>query len=219
MLNILVVEDNHSILELIELNLARRGYNCDTASDGQQAANLIETNHYDLILLDIMLPEIDGYELLAYIEPLHIPVIFITAKGSLRDRVRGLHLGADDYIVKPFEMEELVARVEAVLRRAGKGNTLLTLEDVEIDLIARTVKKQGKMINLTMKEFDLLVTLAQNKNIVLYRPYLFEKIWGEDWEDDTRTIDLHVQRLRKKMDWSDKIKTIYRLGYKLEVES
>ena len=217
MLKILIVEDNISISDLININLSRMGYKCYVALDGKKAADLIEENVYDLILLDIMLPEIDGYELMEYIEPLGIPVIFITAKGSLKDKIKGLNMGADDYIVKPFEIEELIARVESVLRRVGKGKTLLTVENVHIDIISRTVKKDGQEINLTVKEFDLLVTLVQNKNIVLYPERLFEKIWGEDWDGNTRTIDLHIQRLRKKMDWADKIKTVYKLGYKLEV--
>lgn len=217
MLKILIVEDNISISDLININLSRMGYKCYVAADGKRAADLIEKNVYDLILLDIMLPEIDGYELMEYIEPLAIPVIFITAKGSLKDKIKGLRMGADDYIVKPFEIEELIARVESVLRRAGKGKTLLMVENVQIDMISRTVKKDGQEINLTIKEFELLVTLVQNKNIVLYRDRLFEKIWGEDWDGDTRTIDLHIQRLRKKMAWADKIKTVYKLGYKLEI--
>lgn len=217
MLKILIVEDNISISELININLSRTGYECHVATDGKVAADLIESNVYDLILLDIMLPEIDGYELMEYIEPLGIPVIFITAKGSLKDKIKGLHMGADDYIVKPFEIEELIARMESVFRRVGKGKTVLTVENVQIDIISRTVKKGGEEISLTIKEFDLLVTLVQNKNIVLYRERLFEKIWGEDWEGNTRTIDLHIQRLRKKMDWANKIKTVFKLGYKLEV--
>ena len=196
MIKILIVEDHISISDLIEINLSRLDYDCSIASDGKKAADFLEKNEYELILLDIMLPEINGYELMEYIEPMGIPVIFITAKGSLKDKVKGLHMGADDYIVKPFEIEELIARVEAVLRRAGKGNTLLQIDNLEIDTITRTVKKDSNSINLTSKEFDLLITLVQNKNIVLYRDRLYEKIWGGDWDGDTRTIDLHIQRLR-----------------------
>lgn len=217
MIKILIVEDHISISDLIKINLSRMSYDCTVAFDGKQAADLLEANQYDLILLDIMLPEIDGYELMEYIEPMDIPVILITAKGSLKDKVKGLHMGADDYIVKPFEIEELIARVEAVLRRVGKGNTLLEIDGFEIDTITRIVKKGSEHIELTAKEFDLLATLVQNKNIVLYRDRLYEKIWGGDWDGDTRTIDLHIQRLRKKLGWSDKIKTVYKLGYRLEV--
>lgn len=219
MIKILIVEDQIAIRELITINLRSMGYNCSAAHNGRMAADLIEKNSYDLILLDIMLPGIDGYELIKYIEPTATPVIFITAKGSLKDRVKGLHLGADDYIVKPFEIEELIARVESVLRRVGKGKTLLEIDDVKIDIIRRTVKKAEEPVPLTAKEFDLLVMLVQNKNIVLYREKLYEKIWNEEWQGNTRTIDLHIQRLRKKLDWADKIQTVYKLGYRLEVES
>jgi DNA-binding response OmpR family regulator len=219
MIKILIVEDQIAIRELITINLRSMGYNCSAAHNGRMAADLIEKNSYDLILLDIMLPGIDGYELIKYIEPTATPVIFITAKGSLKDRVKGLHLGADDYIVKPFEIEELIARVESVLRRVGKGKTLLEIDHVKIDIIQRTVKKAEQPVLLTAKEFDLLVMLVQNKNIVLYRERLYEKIWNEEWKGNTRTIDLHIQRLRKKLDWADKIQTVYKLGYRLEVES
>jgi len=218
MIKILIVEDQASIRELIAMNLNRMGYDCAVAHNGKIAADLIEKNTYDLILLDIMLPEIDGYELIKYIEPTATPVIFITAKGSLKDRVKGLHMGADDYIVKPFETEELIARVESVLRRVGKGKTLLEINNVKIDIIQRTVKKDEQRVLLTAKEFDLLVMLVQNKNIVLYRERLYEKVWHEEWQGNTRTIDLHIQRLRKKLDWADKIQTVYKLGYRLEVE-
>ncbi len=217
MIKVLIIEDHIAVSDLIKINLSRLGYECITADNGKIAADLLEDNIYDLILLDIMLPEIDGYELMEYIAPMDIPVIFITAKGNLKDKVKGLHLGADDYIVKPFEIEELIARVESVLRRVGKGKTRFQIDDVEIDTITRTVKKDGKNITLTVKEFDLLIVLIQNKNIVLYRERLYEKVWREDWNGDTRTIDLHIQRLRKKLDWSDKIKTVFKLGYRLEV--
>lgn len=219
MIRILIVEDQAAIRELIAISLSRMGHDCAVAPNGEIAADLIEKNTYDLILLDIMLPEIDGYELIKYIEPTATPVIFITAKGSLKDRVKGLHMGADDYIVKPFETEELIARVESVLRRAGKGKTLLEIDHVKIDIIQRTVKKHEHPVLLTAKEFDLLVMLAQNKNRVLYRERLYEKVWNEEWQGNTRTIDLHIQRLRKKLDWADKIQTVYKLGYRLEVES
>lgn len=218
MIKILIVEDQLTIRELIAINLSRIGYDCAIAHNGKIAADLIEKNTYDLILLDIMLPEIDGYELIKYIEPTATPVIFITAKGSLKDRVKGLHMGADDYIVKPFEIEELIARVESVLRRVGKGKTLLEIDDVKIDIIQRIVKKDEQPVLLTVKEFDLLVMLVQSKNIVLYRERLYEKVWNEEWQGNTRTIDLHIQRLRKKLDWADKIQTVYKLGYRLEVE-
>ena len=167
MLRVLIVEDERAISNLMYVNLKAQGYNCTCAFDGKQAADLIEGNSYDLVLLDIMLPEIDGYELLEYIRPLGTPVIFITAKGTLGDRIKGLRLGADDYIVKPFQIGELLARVEALLRRAKKNAIEYSLFDVEINVNSRTVKKDGKIIDLTVKEFDLLIELIRNKNVAL----------------------------------------------------
>lgn len=215
-MNILIVEDDEAIANLISMNLMMEGYNCVIAYDGKEGADLLEKERYDLVLLDIMLPEINGYELLEYIKPTEIPVIFITAKGSVNDRIKGLRLGADDYISKPFQIGELTARVEAVLRRYGKMNKNLILDDVEIEVTSRTVKKAGSIVELTPKEFDLLVELVQNKNIALYRDRLYEKVWGETFMGDTRTIDSHIQRLRKKLAWEERIKTVFRIGYRLE---
>ena len=215
-MNILVVEDDEAIANLVSMNLKMEGYNCVIAYDGQVGADYLEKERYDLVLLDIMLPEINGYELLEYIKPYDIPVIFITAKGNVNDRIKGLRMGADDYIVKPFQIGELTARVEAVLRRYGKINRILILDDVEIDVISRTVKKAGVVVELTAKEFDLLVELVQNKNVAMYRDRLYEKVWGEAFMGDTRTIDSHIQRLRKKLGWEERIKTVFRIGYRLE---
>lgn len=217
MLRILIVEDERAISNLMYVNLKAQGYDCTCAFDGKQAADLIEGNSYDLVLLDIMLPEIDGYELLEYIRPLGTPVIFITAKGTLGDRIKGLRLGADDYIVKPFQIGELLARVEALLRRAKKGAIEYSLFDVEINVNSRTVKKGGKIIDLTVKEFDLLIELIRNKNVALYRDRLYESVWNEPFTGETRTLDSHIQRLRKKLDWDEHIKTVFRIGYRLEV--
>ena len=217
MLRILIVEDERAISNLMYVNLKAQGYDCTCAFDGKQAADLIEGNSYDLVLLDIMLPEIDGYELLEYIRPLGTPVIFITAKGTLGDRIKGLRLGADDYIVKPFQIGELLARVEALLRRAKKSAIEYSLFDVEINVNSRTVKKGGKIIDLTFKEFDLLIELIRNKNVALYRDRLYESVWNEPFTGETRTLDSHIQRLRKKLDWDEHIKTVFRIGYRLEV--
>lgn len=216
MQKILVVEDEEAIANLIRMSLSAEGYHCTCAYDGKTGADYVEGEVFDLILLDIMLPEIDGYELLEYIKPTGTPVIFLTAKGSLNDRIKGLKLGADDYIVKPFQIGELTARVEAVLRRCGKESGKLTFADVRIDTVSRTVTRAGQPIDLTVKEFDLLVELVQNKNVALYRERLYEKVWGETFMGDTRTLDSHIQRLRRKLNWEKYIKTVFRVGYRLE---
>lgn len=214
---ILIVEDEVSISDLIKIELELQGYKCEVANDGELAANYIEKNNYDLILLDIMLPKVDGFELLEYIKQIsETPIIFLTAKSQTKDKIIGLHKGADDYITKPFEIGELIARVEAVLRRYNKGNENQTIENITINVVARTVKKNNQPVYLTPKEFDLLVLLIQNKNFALYREAIFEKVWGEELEFETRTLDLHIQRLRKKLGWKDKIKTVYKIGYMLE---
>ena len=209
---ILIVEDEVPIAQLIEMSLARAGYQCEAVNDGCAAADKIEQNDYDLVLLDIMLPGLDGYELLEYLRPMGTPVIFITAKGTLGDRVRGLNLGADDYIVKPFEVAELVARVESVLRRTGRGGALLRAWDVTVDTVARSATKAGVPVALTPREFDLLEQLLRNRGV------LFERVWGGEMDDGTRTLDLHIQRLRKKLGWQEHIKTVYKVGYLLEME-
>lgn len=219
MIRILIVEDEPPISGLIQMNLKRSGYECDVAFDGEQAADKIEQNRYDLILLDIMLPKINGYELIDYIRPLEIPVIFITAKNDLQDRVKGLKLGAEDYIVKPFEIVELLARVEVVLRRYKKTNTVINIEDVSIDTEARRVTKNGVPVDLTIKEYDLLLLLVRNPGIALFRETLFERVWGYDYIGETRTLDSHVQRLRRKLGWDDKIKTVYKIGYRLDLKN
>ena len=215
---ILIVEDEIAIADLIKIELESNGYRCDIANDGEVGANYIEKNQYDLILLDIMLPKVDGYELLEYNKQLsQIPTIFITAKSQTKDKIKGLNAGSDDYITKPFDIDELIARVEAVLRRYNKLNEIKRIDDIEINISSRTVKKGEKYILLTPKEFDLLILLVKNKNFVLYRETIFEKVWGIDTQFETRTLDLHIQRLRKKLELKNKIKTVYKIGYMLEV--
>jgi DNA-binding response OmpR family regulator len=216
MVRILIVEDEEAIANLIYVNLRDEGYRCTCAFDGKQGADFMEQEQFDLILLDIMLPEIDGYELLEYAKSLDVPVIFLTAKSAVEDRINGLKLGADDYLAKPFQIGELSARVEAVLRRYGKGERQFIIADVCINSESRSVLKQGQPVELTAKEFDLLVELVQNKNIALYRDRLYEKVWNEPFTGETRTLDTHIQRLRKKLDWDDRIKTVFRIGYRLE---
>ncbi|MCI8272592.1 MAG: response regulator transcription factor [Clostridia bacterium] len=215
---ILIVEDETAIKDLIKIELELQGYKCETASNGKEGADLLEKNVYDLVLLDIMLPEIDGYELLEYIKQIsQTPTIFITAKGQIEDKIKGLREGADDYITKPFEMIELIARIEVILRRYNKGNEVKKIGNIEVNIVSRIVKKDNKEVFLTPKEFDLLCFLIQNKNFALYKEVIYEKVWGEEFEIETRTLDLHIQRLRKKLDLKDKIKTIYKIGYMLEV--
>ncbi len=215
-MKVLIVEDDEAIANLIKINLAAAGYDCTCAFDGKEGADCIEKENFDLILLDIMLPGIDGYELLEYVKPIGTPVIFLTAKGRVEERIKGLKLGADDYIVKPFQVGELLARVEALLRRCRKGDKRLFFHDVEIALDSRTVTKGGVLVELTVKEFDLLAELIRNKNIALYRDRLYEKVWGEPYMGNTRTLDSHIQRLRRKLEWEDDIKTVFRIGYRLE---
>ncbi len=216
MIKILIVEDEKPISDLIAFNLSANNYNCTQVFDGLEAANLLEHNTYDLILLDIMLPKIDGYELLEYIKPLNIPVIFITAKGALEDRVKGLTQGAEDYIVKPFQVVELLARVNVVLRRFNKTSSILEFKDIIINTDTMHVTKSGQALELTPKEFELLVLLVRNVNITLFRENIYETIWESDYYGDTRTLDLHIQRLRKKADLGHCLKTVYRVGYRLE---
>lgn len=216
-MNVLIVEDDEAIANLLYMDLSDEGCQCSIACDGKVAADMLEESaNYDMLLLDIMLPEINGYELLEYIRPLDIPVIFLTAKGSVDDRIKGLKLGADDYIVKPFQSGEVLARMEAVLRRYGRSAKQLSFLDVIVDVESRKVLRQGNEIDLTVKEFDLLTELIRNQNIALYRERLYEKIWKEPFLGDTRTLDTHIQRLRKKLGWEDHIKTVFRIGYRLE---
>ena len=218
MLRILIAEDEEPIANLIKMNLRRAGYECVWAPDGEKAADLMEEQHFDLVLLDIMLPGINGYELLDYAKTLELPVIFLTALGSTENKVKGLRLGEDDYLPKPFEIVELLARVEAVLRRYNKTESKLKVFDVEIDTASRSVSMAGEEIALTMKEFDLLLLLARNRNIALYRETIYETVWGGEYMGQSRTVDLHIQRLKKKLGWDKEITAVYKVGYRLEEE-
>ncbi len=217
-MRILTVEDEANISGLIRLTLQQAGYRCVCCQDGETAADLLQENDYDLVLLDIMLPGHDGYTLLEYIRPLGMPVIFLTARAAVKDRVKGLKLGADDYIVKPFEPEELLARIEAVLRRAGKGDCEVSAHDAVLHLAARRVTQNGREVALTCHEYDLLLMLVRNRGTALYRDALFEEVWGAEAPEGSRTLDLHIMRLRHKLGWQNKIKTVYKIGYMLERE-
>ncbi len=216
MIKILIAEDEEPIANLIKMNLSRAGYKCTWAANGELAADYMMNETFDLVLLDIMLPGINGYELMDYARRLNLPVIFLTALGSTDNKVKGLKMGADDYLTKPFEIVELLARVEVVLRRYNKSDVKLEIGDVVIDTASHMVTQCGEPIYLTMKEFDLLLLFARNRNIALYRETIYENVWGGDYMGQSRTVDLHVQRLKKKLHWEDKIKAVYKVGYRLE---
>lgn len=216
MIKILIVEDEEPINNLIRMNLTKAGYQCKCAFDGQEAADIMAAEKFDLFLLDIMLPKINGYELLEYAQTLNTPVIFITAMGTVENKVKGLKKGADDYISKPFEIVELLARVETVLRRYNKAEKIIKILDIEVDTESRTVMQNGQQVILTLKEFELLLLFIRNKNIALYRDVIYESVWeGEDM-GESRTVDLHVQRLKRKLHWENKIVAVYKVGYRLE---
>ena len=216
MIRILIVEDETPIANLIDWNLTDCGYQCTQVHDGLAAADRIEAESYDLILLDIMLPGADGFELMEQIRPTGTPVIFITARAGVSDRVRGLRSGADDYLVKPFELVELIARVESVLRRAGKVEERYEIGDVVIEPKSMLVSKSGRPVTLTHKEYELLLLFARNRNIALFRDTIYQRVWEAEFDGDSRTVDLHVQRLRKKLGWQHRLTAIYKVGYRLE---
>ena len=217
MIQILIVEDEPPISNLIRLSLSKEGYACTSAPDGAAAADLLERGRYDLVLLDVMLPEIDGFELMEYIRPMEIPVIFLTAKNAVADRVKGLRAGAEDYIVKPFEVVELLARVDVVLRRYRKNGAVLRVGGLEIDTCAMQVRRDGVEIALTKKEYDLLLLFARNPRRALFRETIYERVWGEEYQYGSKTVDLHVQRLRKKVGWEARLQVVNKVGYRLEV--
>lgn len=215
-MKILVVEDEVAIRDLIKINLEIVGYDVFIAEDGIVAKEFLKNQLVDLILLDVMIPGIDGFSLIEEIKKYNIPVIFVTAKESVLDRVKGLRLGADDYIIKPFETIELLARIEAVLRRYNKEERNLKFKNIEVDVKKRTVKVNGNEVYLTAKEYDLLVLFLQNKNMAMSREQILDKVWGFDYVGETRTVDIHVQRIREKLDLKDNIKTVFKVGYRLE---
>ena len=219
MAKILIVEDEKAINTLIKKNLELVGHSCVCVFDGEAVFDEIEMQNFDLILLDIMLPKLDGFQVLDELRSNNIPIIFLTARSGVDDRIKGLKLGADDYIVKPFDMLELQARIEAVLRRSHKADKLFCLDDVKVDLYARQVYVGERLVDFTPQEYLLIETLIKNRNIALSRDKLLEIAWGYDYGGDTRTVDVHIYSIRKKLGWENKIKTIYKLGYRLEVDS
>lgn len=214
---ILIVDDEEKIRELIRMNLELAGYECEEAGDGESAVNMIKTFKPDLALLDIMLPIKNGYEIAGDFIKEQIPVIFLTAKDGVADKVKGLKIGAEDYIVKPFESMELLARIEVVFRRYGRASDTFTYKNIEVNFATREVFDNKKKLDITAQEFELLVVLIKNKNLALSREKLLETAWGYDYIGDTRTVDMHIQRLRKKLNWENVIVTVYKYGYRLEI--
>lgn len=221
---VLVVDDEQSICELIKLDLEFEGYNVETAFDGREALEKVESFQPDLIILDVMLPYISGYELCRKINEKHnIPIILLTAKTDIVDKVLGLELGADDYITKPFDNRELLARAKALIRRSSQipvaDDKIIENGDLTIIPNERKVLVKNEELHLTPKEYDLLYLLSQNPEQVFPRESLLEKIWGYDYFGDTRTVDMHVQRIRKKIgDHSSSpkyLQTVFGVGYKI----
>lgn len=217
MKKILIIDDEEKIRELIRINLEIVGYTCFEVDDGLKVLDCIEEVKPDLVLLDIMLPGKNGFELSEDIVKKDIPIIFLSAKDGTIDKVKGLKIGADDYITKPFETIELLARIEAILRRTGKSEDLFTYRNLTIDFNKRIAYSNNIEVDLTAKEFELLEVLVNNKNLALSREKLLELVWGYEYYGDTRTIDMHIQRLRKKLDLDTIIITIYKYGYRFEV--
>lgn len=214
---ILIVEDDKAISDGIAVNLQYSGYEYRVFADGQEAADSLEMDHsYDLALLDIMLPGIDGFELLSYMKQYNIPVIYLTAKSDAFSEIKGLRDGAEDYMIKPFDVLTLLVRIEKVLERRGKLNQILRIGDITLDLENRTVTKGGIEIMLKPLEFEVFSMLAKYKNRIILREKLLNEIWGTDFFGDTHTVDVHIANIRKKLDIANMIKTIPKYGYRLE---
>ena len=214
MANILIAEDERAINDLIKLNLSLVGHKCEQVFDGAAALERALSGEHDLVILDVMLPELSGFEIIGQIKT---PVIFVTARVSVEDRLRGLKLGADDYIVKPFEILELVERVKAVLRRTKGESEVFEFDGIRVEFDTRRVYKDGTEVILKPKEFELLSAFITNRNLALSREKLIELVWDFDYEGDTRTVDVHVQKLRQKLGISEQLKTVYKTGYRLEI--
>ena len=214
---ILVAEDEIPINDLICKNLKLLGYKTAQAFDGPEALGLAEKENFDLVLLDVMLPGVSGFQVKTRLAK-DLPVIFVTAKTSVSDQLTGLNLGAEDYITKPFDTLVLIARVENILRRTRKNDAVFTIKDCVIDLSMRTVYKNGERVDLALQEYNLLEALVLNRNFALSREKLLQLAWGYDYSGDTRTVDVHIQRLRKKLGLYEEIATVYKYGYRLEVK-
>lgn len=216
MIKILIVEDDPNIAKLMEATVAIGGYDSEVCSNGSEAFEKIERTNYDLILLDVMLPDMSGFEIMKKRTNTESPVIFITAKQELTDKVRGLRLGAEDYIVKPFEAMELLARIEVILRRVKRTEWVYHYGDISVNVEEHTCKCGGEEVYLTPKEFEVLVFFIQHKDVAISRDRLLAAVWGFEYEGESRTIDIHIQQLRKKLNLKDRLVTIPKLGYRLE---
>ena len=215
MADILIVEDDKSINELIQRTLKIMGHRGLPAYTGREALKALEEKRPALILLDISLPDMDGFEVMKRIRD--VPVICVTARDEIPDRVKGLMAGAEDYIVKPFALEELSARIQVVLRREGREQTVYKLGDTQIDIRQAVVRRRGKPVELTHREYTLLKVLLENRNIALSRSQILDLAWGMDYYGDDRTVDVHIRRLRQKLGLEKQIKTIFKYGYRLEM--
>ena len=215
MAKILIVEDDVNIAKMLEVTLSIGGYESERCDNGKKAVDLVTSQSYDLVLLDVMLPDMDGFKVIEYIDKEETAVIFLTALQDVMDKVKGLKLGAEDYIVKPFETVELLARIEVVLRRKHKSNNTIHYGDITMNIDEHTVKKGDDYVSLTPKEFDILAFFLQNQDIALTRERLLATVWGYEFMGETRTVDIHVQQIRKKMGLHNKLVTIPKLGYRL----
>ena len=217
MADIMIVEDEASIRQVLGMHLRLVGHRVREAQDAGQARALFAEKTPDLALLDIMLPGEDGFSLGEFLIAKEVPVLFLTAKTAVPDRVRGISMGAQDYILKPFEMQELLARVSAVLRRVKKENNSISFDNINVDFDSRKVYVDGNETKLTPKEFDLLEVLIRNRNIALTRDRLLDLVWDMDFAGDTRTVDIHIQQLRKKLGLKERIRSMYKIGYRFEL--
>ncbi|MDE6788108.1 MAG: response regulator transcription factor [Ruminococcus sp.] len=216
MINILIIEDDENIAKVIKATLQMVNYDSFCCYDGKSGMAEAVKGGYDVILLDIMLPEMNGFEVMERIKGCGVPVIFLTAMQDVTDKVRGLRLGAEDYIVKPFEALELLARIDVVLRRSNKTQNILNYEDIVVDISRHIITQGGKPVQLTPKEFDVLVYFLQHPDIAVTRECLLSNIWGYEFAGESRTVDIHVQQLRRKLNLKDKLITISKLGYRLD---
>lgn len=216
MIKILIVEDDPNIAKSIEVATSIVGYKSECCSDGLTAVDKVMTGKYDIVLLDVMLPKLNGFEVIERIRSSGTPVIFLTAMGDVADKIKGLRMGAEDYIVKPFEAMELLARIEVVLRRFKKDSDVLHFNDIVVDVDKHTVTQNGVSVDLTPKEFDVFVFFLRNQNLAISRDRLLSSVWGYEFEGESRTVDIHIQQIRKKLNLKKNLITIPKLGYRLD---